>query len=87
VSDESSSAPVGVVGRLDAFDARADRLLEPLRRVAALGGCSETQSRGRLQPRVAARRFTYAVAVERDVLAYLWFAGLVALESLVVNQG
>jgi len=89
VSDQvPGAAPVGLIGRLDAFDARADLLLEPLRRRRPLGWLFRTASRlGDFSLVWQIVGCTYALAVERDLVAYLWFAALVALESLTVNQG
>jgi membrane-associated phospholipid phosphatase len=74
--------------RIASFDARVDRALEPWRGRRAVGALFRTATRvGDFSLVWQIIGLVVGLAIDRDWRHTAWFAGLIAAESLVVNQG
>jgi membrane-associated phospholipid phosphatase len=77
-----------MTGRLHAFDTRADRSLEPIRRSTAAGQMFHAASTvGDYSLIWQGIGLAYGLGIRRDIGEVLVFAALIGAESLVVNQG
>jgi membrane-associated phospholipid phosphatase len=75
-------------GAIGAFDSRADRWLEPIRRWRPAAQLFHVASEvGDFSMVWQGIGLVYGLAVRRDVGEVLLFAGLIGGESLIVNQG
>jgi undecaprenyl-diphosphatase len=77
-----------MIARVEAFDARADAVLEPWRDRPLVNRVFRVASHvGDFSMVWHGVNLVYGLGIRHDWRATLWFAALLGLESLVVNQG